>query len=427
MRWKPISLAILSASILGMLACSVGGSGQPAGNAAPTAVVGPAQAVVTGSLVTLDGSSSSDPNGDPITYAWTLTTSPSGSTATLANPTTSRPAFTADLRGNYAATLVVNDGKLSSAPMTVQIVAAPPNIAPVASAGTPQTVSMNTLVTLDGSGSSDANGDTLTYAWALTTKPSASMAVLNNPTAVKPTFTADIPGTYTATLVVNDGKVSSSPAMVAIVVTPPNTPPVANAGQDQAVATGSVVTLDASASSDADANTMTFAWSLTTVPNGSQAILGSASAKKPTFTADVAGGYVATLVVNDGYVNSAPATVTVTASAPKRLNVPYVAPSGMTITLTQCQAVDAGGYMSYNITYTQANTTAGFIDEGMFILYFADGTSEMQYGFFNSVAPGASLTRSYSWQELKTKVPTSLKFTDFFRTSAVTWLIPIPN
>ena len=364
-----------------MLACSGGGSSQPAANIAPNAVAGPTQAVVTGTLVTLDGSSSSDPNGDAITYAWTMTSSPAGSTAALANPTTARPAFTADLSGTYAATLVVNDGKANSGPSTVQVVAAPPNVAPVANAGTPQTVSVTTVITLDGSGSSDANGDTLTYAWSLTTRPAASVAVLNNPTAVKPTLAPDVQGNYTATLVVNDGKVNSAPATVTIVVTPPNTPPVANAGPAQSVSTGSVVTLDGTGSSDADANTITFSWSLTTVPSGSQAVLSSATASKPTFTADVTGAYVAALVVNDGYVNSTPAAVTVTASVPRQLNVPYVAPSGMTVTITQFQSVDAGGYMAYNITYTQANTT----------------------------------------------VPTSVKFTDSFQSAGISWLIPIPS
>ena len=58
-----------------------------------------------------------------------------------------------------------------------------------------------------------------------------------------------------------------------------------------------------------------------------------------------------------------------------------VAPSGMTVTITQFQSVDAGGYMAYNITYTQANTT----------------------------------------------VPTSVKFTDSFQSAGISWLIPIPS
>jgi hypothetical protein len=93
---------------------------------------------------------------------------------------------------------------------------------------------------------------------------------------------------------------------------PVNTAPVANAGAAQTVVTGGVVTLDGSASSDADGNNLTYAWTLAR-PAGSSATLSSTTAAKPTFTADVAGTYTASLVVNDGTASSTAATATVTA------------------------------------------------------------------------------------------------------------------
>ena len=93
------------------------------------------------------------------------------------------------------------------------------NVAPVANAGPDQTVVAGDVVTLTGAGSSDVNGDTLTYAWTLTSKPATSTATLTGATTVSPTFTADLAGAYVATLVVNDGTVNSAPDTVTVTAT----------------------------------------------------------------------------------------------------------------------------------------------------------------------------------------------------------------
>ncbi|WP_158290198.1 S9 family peptidase [Ramlibacter sp. WS9] len=84
------------------------------------------------------------------------------------------------------------------------------NTPPVANAVAAQTVTVNAAVALDGSGSSDANGDTLSYAWTLTGKPAGSTAIVGSASFAKATFVADVAGVYTAMLVVNDGKQNGS-------------------------------------------------------------------------------------------------------------------------------------------------------------------------------------------------------------------------
>lgn len=93
-----------------------------------------------------------------------------------------------------------------------------------------------------------------------------------------------------------------------------NVEPIADAGIDQDVKTTSVVTLDGSASSDADGDTLTYAWSIISSPPGSDAELSYVTTVNPTFVADLTGSYVIQLIVNDGTVNSVANTVTITAS-----------------------------------------------------------------------------------------------------------------
>ena len=221
-RVRRICVAALAVALT---ACGGGGSGgdtsAPTTNSAPTANAGASQNVTTATLITLNGSASSDSNGDSLTYSWSLTSKPAGSAATLLGATSAAPTFTADAAGIYVASLVVNDGKVSSTSSTVTVTATVSNAAPVANAGTAQNVTTATLVTLNGSSSSDANGDSLTYSWSLTFKPAGSAAALAGATSAGPTFTADIAGTYVASLVVNDGKVNSGTATVLVAAVDP--------------------------------------------------------------------------------------------------------------------------------------------------------------------------------------------------------------
>ena len=283
-------------------------------NAAPSARAGTNQSVLVASTVTLDGSTSTDSDGDPLSYRWTLVATPTGSNAVLSSATSPRPTLVADLAGSYTATLVVNDGKIDSLSSIVTVLASAGNAAPVARAGVARTTVPGATVTLDGTASSDANNDVLSYRWTLSSRPSGSNAVLPNPTAAVTSWVPDVVGSYVATLVVNDGALDSAASTVAITVTTANIAPVANAGPAQTVGIGRTVLLDGGLSSDANGDSLSYQWSLTSRPAGSAAALTNRNSAQISFVADVEGLYVASLVVNDGRVDSLGSTVTVTAT-----------------------------------------------------------------------------------------------------------------
>jgi len=114
-----ISTALLAVFLT---ACGSGGGGGD-GNNAPVAIAGSAQNVLIGSVVTLDGSDSSDVDGDSLTYSWTLTEKPTGSTAVMSDSTVVDPSFTADMDGFYIVSLTVNDGAVDSTADSVTITA----------------------------------------------------------------------------------------------------------------------------------------------------------------------------------------------------------------------------------------------------------------------------------------------------------------
>jgi len=315
-------------------------------NATPTARAGSAQSVLVGNTVQLDGSTSTDPDGDPLTYQWTLILAPAGSRAVLVGATAPQATFTADLTGTYTVSLVVNDGTGNSLSSLVSVTASAGNAAPVARTGRDQNTVPGRTVTLDASASSDANGDPLTLRWTLSLRPAGSAALLSATTTEVATFVPDVVGRYEATLVVNDGLLDSAPAVVAITVSTANLPPVADAGPALRVPRGERVVLDGRRSSDANGDALTYQWSLTARPAGSAAVLVDRSSAQPSFGTDVEGVYVASLVVNDGNADSAGATVTVTAVFP-----PLPLGTGLV-------AQERGGRAFQAIASTTGNSTA---------------------------------------------------------------------
>jgi len=261
-----------------------------------------------GQSIIFDGSTSSHtkPGRSIVSYVWNYGDGATGTGVTASH------AYSGS--GSHLATLTVTDNNLpaKTATTTVTVNVNQCNSAPVANAGTDQSVTTGALVTLNGSGSTDGDGDPLSYGWSFISRPVGSSAGLAGASTARPTFTADVAGSYVVSLVVNDGKVDSGADTVTVTAVTPNHIPVANAGPDQSVVIGVLVALNGSASTDVDGDPLSYGWSFTSRPGGSSAVLSGATTASPTFTADVAGSYVVSLVVNDGRVGSVADSLTIT-------------------------------------------------------------------------------------------------------------------
>ncbi|WP_295435270.1 kelch repeat-containing protein [uncultured Thiodictyon sp.] len=217
------------------------GSPPPA-NRPPVANPGVSRQIKTGVLVALDGRGSYDPEGQPLTVSWSFLSRPAGSAAALANAATLQPSFVPDVDGQYRVRLNVTDPQGAAASALITLTASA-NRAPVAVIA-PVTGSMKVPVDkiIDGSGSSDPDGDPLRkYDWRLVSKPPnskgmlrlagwqpltgssdasglCSIAVLPGTTGAsyQATLVMDIPGDYIVELTVFDNRCLSGQTRVTI-------------------------------------------------------------------------------------------------------------------------------------------------------------------------------------------------------------------
>ena len=275
----------------------------------PTAAAGDNQTVDEGDTVTLSGSGT-DPEGESVTYSWRQT---SGKTVSLSSTSVAAPTFTAPNLGadaDLVFELTVSDGRLSGT-ATVTITVEADNDAPTAEAGDNQTVDEGDTVTLSGSGT-DPEGQAVTYSWRQT---SGTTVTLSSTSVAAPTFTAPNLGAdadLVFELTVSDGSVSGTDT-VTITVEADNDAPTAEAGDNQTVDEGDLVTLSGSGT-DPEGQAVTYSWRQT---SGTTVTLSSTSVAAPTFTAPNLGAnedLVFELTVSDGSVSGTD-TVTITVEA----------------------------------------------------------------------------------------------------------------
>jgi hypothetical protein len=185
-------------------------------NSAPTAAAGDDQAVtVIGTTIALNGSTSYDPDGDALACKWTFVSRPEGSNSAFNIDTSPTPTFPADKHGTYVVKLTVTDPWGAQGTDTMEVSFS--NVKPVANAGANQSVVIGVpSVTLDCSGSTDANGDPLTYKWKMASVPVDSSQGGFAASTMITSFKPDMPGDYVSQLIVNDGFVDSDASTVTI-------------------------------------------------------------------------------------------------------------------------------------------------------------------------------------------------------------------
>ncbi len=236
-------------------------------NSAPVANAGADQSAFVGSIVGLDGGASHDVDGNTLSYRWSLVEKPAASSAVLIDDRLQQCRIAIDNPGHYVAQLIVNDGELDSEPNLVAIDTQ--NTKPVANAGPDQTNKIVGIpVELDGSLSSDVDGDTLTYLWSLLHQPEGGNAVIQQTDPAKAVFTPDQPGDYVGQLIVNDGQANSDPATALVTVsvaTPVNHAPQITTSPLLNATAGANYSYDVDAS-DVDGDTLTYG--LTVYPTG---------------------------------------------------------------------------------------------------------------------------------------------------------------
>ncbi len=325
-------------------------------NQAPVANAGSDRTVQSEDRVTLNGTGSSDPDGDSLSYSWVQT---SGPTVALSDATRSWFSFYAPTVSSNSAvlvfTLTVTDpsGAQDSDQCRITVEApAPVNQAPVANAGSDRTVHSEDRVTLNGTGA-DPDGDSLSYSWVQSSGPAVVLSTVSQSSF---SFSAPTVSSGSAvlvfTLTVTDPSGAQDSDQCRITVEAPapvNQAPVANAGGDQTVPSEALVTLNGTGSSDPDGDTLSYSWIQTSGPAVVLSTMSqsSFSFSAPTVSSDSA-VLVFTLTVMDPSGSQCSDQCRITVEAPAPVNQTPVANAGPNQTVDGQGQITLDGSGSYD-------------------------------------------------------------------------------
>lgn len=303
------------------------------------------------SSTTLSGSAT-DSDGTISSYSWARVSGPASHT--FANANAASTLVSNLVQGTYVFRLTVtdDDGATDTDDVTV-VVNAAPNQAPVANAG--NDVLMHLPIssgTLIGTGSTDNDGNIVSYVWSKVSGPTSFTIV--SPNASTTSITNLVMGVYVFRLTVTDDDGATAIDQVTVTV---NAPPVANAGTNTVLTLPTnATTLNGSGSSDPDGTITTYTW--TRISGPTTLTFANANAVSTGVSNLVQGVYVFRLTVRDnrGAVTTADVTVTVNAAAPPPPNQAPVARTtgdivlhmpNNTARLDGTQSTDADGSIVY--------------------------------------------------------------------------------
>ncbi len=274
-------------------------------NSPPTAVVGTLSEAFVGETVVLDGTASFDPDGNAISYLWSVTNRPTGSTASISNATGAAPSFTPDVKGTYTFALVVSDFELSSAVATTTLTV--PNRAPELVVNGPDSAILGEVGVFDASNSFDPDGDELAFSIEVFAPAGSAIQTEELPGGVFGVL-FDVTGSYTVTVTATDGSLSTSETLTLATATRNRPPVLGSLRDDYTVELGLELALELTAV-DPDGDVTTFFANLLQLPAGASLDATTGSLRfRPE--AGQEGSYPLTLGVSDGALTDQ-ATITI--------------------------------------------------------------------------------------------------------------------
>ena len=354
----------------------------PVVNAGTSILTNGLQAVLNGSVAD-DGLP-----GAFLSVQWSQSSEPG--TITFGNASATNTTVTASQSGTYVLVLTAYDGATTSSNEVVVTF----NLPPVVNAGLDQMVNFGTTVTVAGTVTDDQLPyNTLTSTWTEASGP--GNAIFADADLTNTTVTFDQPGIYTLRLTASDTLAATNADVVIRV----NAAPVVNAGTNQLVTLGMLVTLAGSYTDDGiPESAVTTLWTQISGPTG--AVFTDPSAAGTAVNFSQSGEYVFQLTANDGLTNgSAQVTITVdqapvvTPVSPIQINWPANQvvlsgtvsddglPDGGTLTLIWSQLSGPGpvnfsspslaNALNGTAITAQSSTTATFTAPGLYVLRLA--------------------------------------------------------